>query len=130
MNGFLTDLILNLGMLLIHMVPFGIAWRIWSRSKFVRTKKSLFADVLAIIYLPITISLFFSFLFAGESNAATGNATAWFIIFSVATFGIFPLITLTCFYMSGRLAGKFTYWRRSKKAMSSTSFGRGGVSGA
>lgn len=99
---------------LAHLIPFFIALRIWSKKHINRSFKSIIYDLLGYVSVPISLIFGLIFLDVGSPGGATGDHSGWFLIFSVMTLGLLPLLTMTFYFCSGRLAGRFIYKHRQK----------------
>lgn len=65
-------------------------------------------NVLGIISVPISIILIGFLLWPGDT--ATGSGLAWFMIYSVMTLGLLPVLTLVSFALSIRIIRVFFDW--------------------
>ncbi|MGI9349991.1 MAG: hypothetical protein ACR2O3_00395 [Rhizobiaceae bacterium] len=112
----------------VHLVVLYVAYMIWSRRPSGKTWKTVFANILGVLSIPLSIVLALIFLFDGPPHAGTGNAASWYLIYSVVTLGIVPAITLFSFFLTGRIAGKIMYKRyaASQSTASIPEFGRRG----
>ncbi|MEM9331702.1 MAG: hypothetical protein AAGA53_10270 [Pseudomonadota bacterium] len=114
-NGFVGFFGLSKALALVHLVAFVIAVKIWSKRHVARNASSLFLDFLGVLGTLLAFFMFLILMFEGEPNPSTGNTGTWFLIFSVVTLGLVPLLTLLSFFLSGRFVGRIMNWRRLHK---------------
>lgn len=105
---------LQYALFLAHLIPFFIALRIWSKKHINRSFKTIVYDLVGYVSVPISLIFGLIFLDVGSPGGATGDHSGWFLIFSVVTFGFLPFLTMTFYFCSGRMAGRFIHKYRRK----------------
>ena len=69
---------------------------------------TIFLNILGILSVPVSIFVIFFLFWPG--NTETGGGLAWFLIFSMLTFGLLPVLTLINFALTIRIIRVFFAW--------------------
>lgn len=95
--------------LAIHWAPLLLAaWR-WPLRRSDWSILSALKMILGVVCWLIVVICLPIFANAHANGSGTGSPAGWYIIFSVATFGVVPVLIISAHIYAGRSAG---YWYR------------------
>jgi len=96
----------------IHWGAMLIAARNWPLQSLNKTFGSAVTLLLCILSCIVAFVCFFIFTDLNNRGMGAGHPPGWFLLFSMATFGILPAFTITAHVAAGRLVG----WLLQKRA--------------
>lgn len=88
----------------IHYIPMLVAIFVWSNLVNRRSVLSICGDIVGIFGIIFSVILINSYY--SRVDPSVGGSLEWFLIFSMLTFGLLPLTTVTLCVFAGRLMGR------------------------
>ncbi|MGH6808620.1 MAG: hypothetical protein ACREEJ_17540 [Ensifer adhaerens] len=107
-----------LTLIAIHYVPLLLALFWWSSRSVPSNWLNLLADALGIVSILIIFATY-PIISDSSPGGTSGNGAGWFLIFSMLTYGLIPLVTISAHVLVGRLLGRAGRegWRLLKQAL-------------
>lgn len=107
-----------MAMMALHYLPLLIAAAWWSIRTVRPNGLSIAADALAVPSLVVVALTYHSLAYCPEDQLGTCNNGLLFLVASVFSFGIIPLVTITSHVLTGRILGragrKGWHWLKQK----------------
>ncbi|MEM8812541.1 MAG: hypothetical protein AAGF59_07985 [Pseudomonadota bacterium] len=102
-------------LLLLHLVPMAVAILIWCNKRIARRWVSVLFDCLGLFATPVALIILFVVSEDQYPGGSAGHPAGWFLIFSMLTLGVLPLLTLASCFCSGRFVGRAVHWFRRRQ---------------
>lgn len=104
LDRFLNDYGTQYAILAFYYLAALAAFLRWVGRPLSRTRRSKLADVLGFVSVLPAIGV--TVWLANLSNDTGFPISGWFLVMSIVTLGVLPLVSLACFILVGRLIGR------------------------